>query len=818
MSSVGGASEASGAQLRNAPPRQQPQRKAPAWLTDWLHPSPDAWQAGVRRASRAALVTTLALAFAKLVIGNAQVTTFVSFGCFAHLVMADFGGQRRPRALAYLSLTLIGAVFVALGTLASPIIWLGAALMFVVGFCVAFASVFGGYAHAAQTALLLSFVLAVSIPAPLSALPNRELGWFIAGSVSLFAGVFLWPRFERIALRQSAATACQAFAALILAERDAQRVSQDDAQRADRFAERERRQRAAEQAVAVARQKYTSAPQRPAGPAQRDRAFVELLTEFDRMLALMTHPVGAEQTTPRPTIGESDQLAASVAATLRASASALTGGPLPDLMTLQRARLAHRQALDEWAAAALRDGQPPEAVLDGLEVDDALRALAYLTLAIGASATLVAGGQLTNVPMLPIGVPLEQGAPGVAIRIARTARAHLAPSSSVLHNSLRVGVGLALAVALARSLQLSHAFWVVLGTLSVLRSNALATGRTTVQALVGALIGFALGALFLIVAGTNQMALWIVFPFTIFLAAYAQSAIGFIAGQAAFTLVVLIIFNLIAPVGWRLGIARIEDVGVGVAVSVVVGLLLWPRGARSELRREAAELYRAIATFLASVFDRTLADGTEQRVIQARGQALIARERANETLDQYLREQAAKPLAPEVAAALVAGGAEAIMAGDILDQFTGMGYRARADVHDVGPIMAEAQTLVGEFRRLADQLNGVESHARGDPEPTDQAPQRVIRESALASLRHWRAHLDEVNEGRAALAVVVADQWIRHLSDLATSLEKPVSAVVAAAPRLRPIRWLRRPLKSTRPASASAASTQTPPTPPPAQR
>ena len=58
------------------------------------------------------------------------------------------------------------------------------------------------------------------------------------------------------------------------------------------------------------------------------------------------------------------------------------------------------------------------------------------------------------------------------IRVARTVRTHLAPASSVLHNSLRVALGLALAVLLARLLQLDHAFWVVLGTLSVLRSNA----------------------------------------------------------------------------------------------------------------------------------------------------------------------------------------------------------------------------------------------------------------------------------------------------------------------------------------------------------
>jgi hypothetical protein len=43
-------------------------------------------------------------------------------------------------------------------------------------------------------------------------------------------------------------------------------------------------------------------------------------------------------------------------------------------------------------------------------------------------------------------------------------------------NSIRGAVALAVSVFIAQRLRLQHAFWVVLGALSVLRSNALATG------------------------------------------------------------------------------------------------------------------------------------------------------------------------------------------------------------------------------------------------------------------------------------------------------------------------------------------------------
>ena len=166
-----------------------------AWLR--LRVPHDPGRAGLRRAARAALVMPAAFAFAQFVIGNGQLTTFVAFGCFALLVMADFGGFRGPRALAYAAAAGIGAVLIALGTLASASPWVGAFVMLLVGLAVSFAGVFGGYASAMQTALLLAFVLAVSISAPPVALAPRLGGWLIAGAVSLLAGVFLWPRFER---------------------------------------------------------------------------------------------------------------------------------------------------------------------------------------------------------------------------------------------------------------------------------------------------------------------------------------------------------------------------------------------------------------------------------------------------------------------------------------------------------------------------------------------------------------------------------------------------------------------------------------------
>src|SRR6202049_1264604 len=129
-----------------------------------VRPPRDPGFAALRRAARAAIVIPLAFAFADLLLREPQSLVFVMFGCFSLLVISDFGGFRRQRALAYLTSTLVGAALVALGTLVSTSTWLPAVVMFVVGFAISFSRIFGGYVAAANLRMLLAFVIAVMIP------------------------------------------------------------------------------------------------------------------------------------------------------------------------------------------------------------------------------------------------------------------------------------------------------------------------------------------------------------------------------------------------------------------------------------------------------------------------------------------------------------------------------------------------------------------------------------------------------------------------------------------------------------------------------
>jgi len=391
---------------------------------------------------------------------------------------------------------------------------------------------------------------------------------------------------------------------------------------------------------------------------------------------------------------------------------------------------------------------------------------------------IAAGGRPHESFPLPAAIPRHEGARGVVVRTLRTVRTHLEPTSTVLHSSLRVAVGLALSVFLARTLGLAHAFWVVLGTLSVLRSNALGTGRTTVQAIAGSVIGFVAGGLFASVAGKSPVLMWIALPVALFLASYAASAFGFIAGQAAFTVTVILIFNLISPAGWQVGLVRVEDVAVGTAISVVVGILLWPRGARRDLARATAAYYRAVGTYLERAFGLILGGDTAAEVTPVRADAVRARDRAGEAFDVFLNERGARHLQPQTAARLVASGSQALLAGDLLVVVAAdLGYRADGCVDGATMVEAEVRTLLAGMRQLAGQLGGTAPGGARTERPSVEA----VRHAAVGCMR--RAGSDEAAT-RSAMAVVIAGEWVQNLARMEADLEQPVrSAVEAAASR-----------------------------------
>jgi hypothetical protein len=264
-------------------------------------------------------------------------------------------------------------------------------------------------------------------------------------------------------------------------------------------------------------------------------------------------------------------------------------------------------------------------------------------------------------------------------------------------NSLRGSVALAAAVAVADLSSVQHGFWVVLGTLSVLRTNASATGATALRALLGTVIGFAIGGALLVAIGTSTVALWIVLPVSVLIASYAPGTAPFAVGQAGFTITVAVLFNLLVPVGWTVGELRVEDVAIGCLVSVLVGVLFWPRGVSTLLGDDLADAYRTGAAYLGDAIAWVRGHRTEAPT-GARS-ALTAAVRVEDAVRAFIAEQGTKHLSRDELWRLIGGTLRLRLTAYAV---AGLPRAcATAEPEAVNHVEARADALIAWYQQLA---------------------------------------------------------------------------------------------------------------------
>ena len=669
--------------------------------------------AALRRATRAAIIMPAMFALGDKVIGNPQLATFAAFGSFAMLLLVDFGGPMAERFQAQAALVVTGGVFVCLATLASQTVWLAAVAMAVVGFGVIFAGVVSSVLAGATTALLLAFILPVSLAAPASAVPDRLAGWAMAGGVALVATTLLWPAPARDRLRGPAAAACRALAARLRAG-IAYMLSGMDEQ----FAlDRDHAAAQADQAVEALRSAFLATPYRPTGLSTPARTTVRLVDELSWLNSIVIQPGLHREGGRRAAL----RVKEAAAAVLDRAADLLDsrGGSSDELdAALTELAAAHAKMQEgvtaDLPARSLRPASDPAAGGGPASefitsLDPAFRAqeLSYAVSLIARNVELTAAAERRSWRERWLGRQPE-GVPGTLSAARERITSYLEPHSVWLHNSLRGAAGLGLAVLAARLTGVQHAFWVVLGALSVLRSNALNTGQDAVRAMLGTVAGFIVGAALLVGIGTNTMLLWFLLPLAVFLAGVAPAVISFAGGQAAFTLTLVILFNIIQPTGWRVGLVRIEDIAIGVGVSLVVGVLFWPRGAAPALRHALAEAYADGAGYLASTVRFGMSRGDPgapalPAVVGDATRAAAASRRLDDAFRTYLAERGTKQLPLADVAGLVTGVVGLRLEADaVLDLWRGDDDQAGADEATARQeILGTAERVTGWYDDLA---------------------------------------------------------------------------------------------------------------------
>jgi uncharacterized membrane protein YccC len=340
--------------------------------------------------------------------------------------------------------------------------------------------------------------------------------------------------------------------------------------------------------------------------------------------------------------------------------------------------------------------------------------------------------------------------PSVRSRVVSTIGAHLRSDSVLFRNALRIGLGLGVAIGVAVAGDLPHAFWVGLGTLTALRSNALGTGFTVLQAMAGTLVGFVAGGV-LVSIGEYRPLLWVALPVVTFLAAYAPSAVGFVVGQASFTVFVVVLFNLQQPSGWKTGEARVVDIAIGCTISLLVGLIFWPRGAAKQLRTASTAYVAAGAQALVRSVDWLLSDDAPPPAVD---RATPARLRAEQALTVYLGERGTKPKLSDHARALVIAGRAVDLSATAIATITGNRHGVGACPDAVAAVERSAESVSARVVAAASQA--------ALPRSIDSEP--AVLDCFRTLDDHGRAPV------HAALRLIWAEAWLDSVDDLAVHL------------------------------------------------
>ena len=517
------------------------ERTRPAWWPTWS-------KAAGLRTLRAVLVIPSLFALTFEGFGNLQMALFAAFGGFASLIMASFGGSRRDKIVAHLGLAVIGSLGLIIGTAVNGITWLAVLVTIPVTFGIFFAGVAGPNAASGVTAALLPYVLPVATPGTVSMIPDRLAGWWLASVVSTAVVLLIPAPSPGDRLRAAAARSAHTLATHLEASARGTATAADT--------------QACQEAKHQLMTAFASTPYRPVGLATADQGMASVVQLLEWCTTLV-----ADATDGHPNLDQAAQadrdLLAMTAVVLGQAGDLLAGTSQrqPDTDALDRQREA--TSAYHQSAAAAEEEREGEVGGDWVEViaRHAFHAQAIclvvrnivadtLIATRRADPETIAARRLGWYGAQPEGTMAERRAASIAGALGVLTR-HASFRSVWFLNSLRGSLALAAAVLVADISGVQHGFWVVLGTLSVLRTNAASTESTALRALGGTMLGFVLGALLLLGIGTSPPALWAALPIAVAVAAYAPGALPFTIGQAAFTVVVLVLFNLLAPAGGR---------------------------------------------------------------------------------------------------------------------------------------------------------------------------------------------------------------------------------------------------------------------------
>jgi len=558
---------------------------APGRLVAWVR-GRDPELRAVRLAVRVTTAACLGFYLCRYVLGDTARATYAVFCAIALGALSDVFGAPAVRTRVYLLALPAAAVLVTVGTMLAAYTWTAVAGMLVVGFLVAYAGVGGPRLIGLVNGMQLFYILPCFPPYEPDTLPQRLGGLAVGVGLLILADRLLWPAPTPPAFCTRIADTADLVARYLAKVRLHPETEQVELRESTL------------KALEGLRLSAVPVPQRPTGPGHRDRGLTHAAGAI-RIIGARTAVLDELMHSPdAPPAELTSALLGAVHTSLTEVSAALRGrGPAPvagPLMTMIEKYLERRAG---WIA---RRGENTE-LPDGLRAGVASLAIAESTRGLVAAARAAVGAAPDTTAEQP---------PTAWYTTMSTARlwrgrllSHLTPRSVYLQNAVRLALGLAVARAAVDVFDLSHGLWVLLATLTLMRTSLIASGAALLPAFAGTLVGAGLGAALLTVIGGHSTVYAVLLPVVMVLAFAAGPVLGPPYGQAGFTVVVALLFAQLSPATWELAGSRLLDVVAGGLIGAAIGAAVWPRGGAGEIRRIAEEALRAGADELVSTVD-----------------------------------------------------------------------------------------------------------------------------------------------------------------------------------------------------------------------
>ena len=512
--------------------------------------------------------------------------------------MVNVDGAYRQRATAMIAATIGVTLMFVIASLVSSHLWLAVPTTFLVIFIAGLASLYGNVAASVSLVTSIMFVISLARFASYSNLSTliQQSALCLAGgtwTTALLLG--LWVVRPDVPAMQVVANCYLSLSKFV--DLEGQRTLDPKARQqwAQQFLQA---QDTIIQDLTAARSVWTTIWTRQKGANLRGNYLLVLIEDVNQIVNSVVAlsellAIASEHQLFSRLQKEIQQVIEQLAIALQMLSQAIAKGKnSPHLGDLDRSLEAlehHRQVLRSQVLNKTINVQP-DSYSDLVNLEKITASLRKLAQQIHTDADIVTDliqGRQPSIAQRDISPPAQPE----RTAIIDTLRNNFTFDSILFRHALRLALITTFAELIASLLQLPRGYWITLTVLVALKPNFGGTSETTVQRVIGTILGGIIG-ITLILLVKNQLAIAVCFLLLVFVAMSVRS-LSYSIFTILLTSAIILLLNIISAGGWKVGVLRIFDSLAGGGLALLGSYLLFPRWERQQLPAQLEKTIRA---------------------------------------------------------------------------------------------------------------------------------------------------------------------------------------------------------------------------------